>query len=179
MKLVDRAHEFLADGVEGPAACYHVQVTVAERRIGDVRGDGGWNSCQISTSPRPVIRQSLALGQGRLEHRHDDLAGGRGWSWLLLIGSDDAPTGRWVGSGIGMPTTSSFLSAGVLEVPQPSEPATPAVPEAPVSPAVPDPDTPADPEEPADVPAPEEPATPIGAEEPATPSPETDPSEGR
>ena len=47
------------------------------------------------------------------------------------------------------------------EVPQPDEPATPAVPDAPITPAVPDPGTPTEPEQPATVPTPDEPATPI------------------
>jgi periplasmic protein TonB len=60
-----------------------------------------------------------------------------------------------------MLSTSIARNAFSLEVPQPTEPVTPAVPDAPVTPAVPDPGTPADPEEPAVVPVPEEPATPI------------------
>ncbi len=64
------------------------------------------------------------------------------------------------GSAYPMPLLSLRPIGPGLEVPQPADPATPAVPDAPVSPAVPDPGTPAAPEEPATVPAPEEPATP-------------------
>ena len=58
----------------------------------------------------------------------------------------------------------------VLEVPQPTEPATPVVPDAPATPVDPDPGTPAAPEEPSTVPGPEEPAT------PAVPEPDADPA---
>ena len=64
----------------------------------------------------------------------------------------------------------------VAEVPQPTEPATPAVPDAPVTPAVPDPGTPAAPEEPSTVPGPEEPADPIAPNPGPDEVPEPDPA---
>ncbi len=69
--------------------------------------------------------------------------------------------------------TQTIIPQGIsLEVPQPVEPATPAVPDAPVTPAVPDPGTPAAPEEPATVPGPYEPATPIDPD----PQPDLEPT---
>jgi hypothetical protein len=124
-------------------------MAVAERRLGDVRGDGGWNSSR--SRPLPPGRLSVSrspFGHGRLEHHHDDLAGSREWSRWLLIGSDDEPTGRWVGSGIRCANYTVVSPCRCARVPQPSEPATPAVPEAPVAPAVPDPELPAHPESP-------------------------------
>jgi hypothetical protein len=71
---------------------------------------------------------------------------------------DDVARGADVTTQLPLPTQGRSPAS---EVPQPSEPVTPAVPDAPVTPAVPDPGTPADPEEPATVPVPDEPVTPI------------------
>ena len=67
----------------------------------------------------------------------------------------DGRIARW------RPRASPAMHPANAEVPQPDEPATPAVPDAPITPAVPDPGTPTEPEDPATVPTPDEPATPI------------------
>jgi hypothetical protein len=77
--------------------------------------------------------------------------------------------GRGIGYTPGMVSAEPFW---MLEVPQPTVPATPAVPGAPVTPAVPDPGTPGQPEDPATVPVPREPPTPV------VPDPEPAPDDG-